>query len=197
MPLAEKFEARIKRYRATATLGRDADMLHRFFALKVPYTSVIPLMPEPVVQFDFTEPVLEGFRSLDGLFYANVAEYMKGAEPEPLMTEHISPSKKYGRHLTAGFEALDREFYSMGVSDGDDDDDENGSDGEQTSGNGNAAAVVATNPQNALVSLFGDDSGSGLGEEGPTEPKRARRQGNTDARKGLAEINSQKKKKKK
>lgn len=207
MPLAEKLDARVKRYRAEATLCRDADMLRRFFALKEPYTSVIPLKPEPAVQFDFTASILEGLQALDQVFYADVAEYMKAAEPKPVMSQEVSQSKRHNGPLAAGFEALDREFYSIAdetaSSDDDDDDEEAASDDESARGGKNNQSgsgvknTVAVNPQNALLSLFGDKSegGSSESEDGEPKSKYPRRLASLDKNK-YAELRKNSRKKK-
>lgn len=183
MPLANKLEARIKRYRSGNTVCQDADLLRRFFALKIPYKSVIPLQPEPLVEFAYTTPVLKGFEALDELFYADVTSYMKSAESKPsTMTQQVSPSKKLDQQLAAGFEALDREFYSI-----------ESTDDEAASEASSVPTAVNIKPQNALLSLLGGDPEE---EEAPPPPKRARRLEALNATKELAGILNPSRKKK-
>lgn len=89
---------------------------------------------------------------------------MKAAEPTPSIAHQLSPSKRCGQHLAAGFEALDREFYSLG--------EEEIASGVRDDGHGNENSVTV-DPQNALASLFESDSDS---DGGQPEAKRPRRQ---------------------
>lgn len=181
MPVSEKFQARIQRYHLTTTLSRDADILRRFFELKIAYTPVMPLAPEPAVRFALAPKVLEGLEALDELFYKDVEAYMKGAEVE-LVMPHSSPSKSLNKHLSAGFEALDREFYQIpedndtdldtaydGGSSHEDSDRESSVHGDDKP----AREPMKVDPQTALISLMGFDL---VEPAGPSEPKRPRRQ---------------------
>lgn len=113
VPASEKLAARLQRYRSTTTLSRDADILRRFFKLKVAYKPVMPLIPEPAVEFSLIPEVLKGFKALDELFYKDVEAYMKATVVEQPAIQQSVLSKGFNEHLKAGFEALDREFYQI------------------------------------------------------------------------------------
>lgn len=184
-------------------------MLRRLFEVKIAYKSVKPLTPESAVQITLSPAILEGFKALDDLFYEDVDSYMKAADVDAV-TMQLSPSKHFNQHLTAGFEALDREFYGILATYDDDDTSRSNvnsaSESPSTreflahgSGKGDedtaCESAVKVKPENALLELLGNSIESSAVEDGPL-PKRPCRVEAEDAMKQSLQSQQRKKKKK-
>lgn len=102
----------MKRFRSENASCQDAEILRRFFQLKIDYVPKIPLQPDAIVDQAHSEEVLKGFEALDNLFYDDIDRYMNRAALE-IDASQMSPSKAVPNHLATGFEELDREYYGI------------------------------------------------------------------------------------